>query len=296
LRSFAGQVPLQVDKFARSLPERGVAVIGCRCQDEISSLDCCEYDLAVFSEERRESQVIRLDGQTVELLYFSGRPENHIAADLYGMKIVRDTNRFTLASLARSMTEEKFTRSLAASGRKSLVSSLFCLRAPVGQNDDSGVLGAMWAKIAAYRFVSGVVAISGSRPMPLHEMDQSRRIEAADHIADGLQASLECIGTERATRPAISRSLAALRELKSKDYDRDLVLSKAEMLQSRQMLADCYYYIGKMASESLAARNEKFHRKYSKLVQLALDLTGDAQQVEKLRRRIFAAATAVLKQ
>ena len=291
-------IPAEVEKLARSLPPAGaVALIGCRAGESSSvSLDCCEYDLAVFSGERSDSQVIRLKDQTVELLYFDGQPASSIA-DLYGMKIIRDSNKFTLASSASEMSQGKFRKAISASGRKLLVSSLFCLRRAAEQSEKGGtVLAPMWAKIAAYRFMSGAIALSGSRPMPLHEIGQSRQIEAAGHVADGIQAALECIGTERATRPAISRSLEALRELKSKDYDRDLVMSKIDILLDRQMLSDCYYYIGRTAAENLAKRNESFYRRYAKLVQLGLDLTSDAQHVEKLQRTISRAANAILKE
>jgi hypothetical protein len=71
-------------------------------------------------------------------------------------------------------------------------------------------------------------------------------------------------------------------------------MSKIEFLLDRQMLSDCYFYIGKAAAENLSRRNEAFHRKYVKLVQLALDLTSDAQMMDKLRRSLFRAATAAL--
>lgn len=291
MRAEAENVPDQVVKFAGSLPQHSVALIGCRSGDE--SHECCEYDLAVFSEESSESQVVRLDSHTVELLYFDA-PAADKVYDLYGMKIVKDA-KFKLASAARDMSEDTFRKALVSSGRKSLVSSLFCLRS-MADRPEEPVLAAMWAKIAAYRFMSGSIALSGSRPMPLHEMEQARAMEAPSIATDGIQAAFESIGVERATRPAIARSLEALRELISGDYDRDLVMSKIDSLQSRQMLSDCYYYAGRCAAENLARRNETYHRRYAKLIQLALDLTGDVQLVENLRSRMFTAANAMLKE
>jgi hypothetical protein len=130
--------------------------------------------------------------------------------------------------------------------------------------------------------------------MPVHELEQARQLESSGTVAEGLAASLECIGLERATRPTLSRSIEAMRELKSKDYDRDLVMSKTDFLLGRQMLSDCYYYIGKSAGENLEKRNDSFYRQYSKLIQLALDLTNEIQ-TDKLRRSLFKAATETLK-
>ena len=100
---------------------------------------------------------------------------------------------------------------------------------------------------------------------------------------------------ERATRPAISRSMKAIKELKSKDYDRDLFLSKAEHLLDKSMLADCYYYAGRIAAKNLVGRKDLFYDRYAKLVQLALDLSSDVQHLEKLQRRLFRAANGGLK-
>lgn len=281
-------IPRQVDKFISSLPPCPVALIGCRAGEE--SFDCCEYDIAVFAEKPECGQVISLEGQTVELVYLEN-PRHHII-ELFGMKIARDDKTFTLASIAKELTEEKFKRALKAHGRKLLVSSLFCQS--MAQQASEPVVSHMWTKIAAYRFISGAIAFCGKRPMQVHELEQARQLEASDTIAGGLAAALECIGLERATRPAIARSREALKELKAKEYDIDLVISKIEYLLAKQMISDCYYFIGKSAVENLAKRNVSFHRKYAKLVQLALDLTSDVQQMEKLRRSFFKAATAAL--
>lgn len=283
-------MPSGVEKFLQSLPPSPIALIGCRATD--ASLDCCEYDFAVFAQEK-QAQLVRLDGQTVELLYFPSDPRISIV-DLYGMRILRDSNKFTLASAAKEMAQEKFKKALKALGRKSMVSSLLCQR--MSHQAGGPLVGHMWAKIAAYRFVSGSIALSGKRPMPLHELEQTRQMEASGSVAEGLGAALECIGLERATRPSISRSIEALQELKSKDYDKDLVMSKIEFLLGRQMLSDCYFFMGRTAAENLAKRKDSFHNKYSKLVQLALDLTSDVQQMEKSQRRLFKAADAILRE
>ena len=290
LYASAEHIPINVKKFLESLPPSPTALVGCRSTD--MSLGCCEYDIAIFAENAGATQAVRVDGQMVELLYFSGQPRTSIP-DLYGMTIIRDSNKFALASAAREITQEKFRMALRALGRKELVSSRFCQRI-AGQCSEP-VTAQMWYKISAHRFISGAIALSGKRPMPLHELEQTRQIDASSAVAEGLASALECIGLERATRPAISRSVEALRELKSGDHDRDLVMSKIDFLLGQQMLPDCYLYIGRTASENLAKRKSSFHRNYSKLVQLALDLTSDIQQVEKLQRSLFKAASSILK-
>jgi hypothetical protein len=277
-------IPAAVKKYASSIPYP-VALVGCRASKE--SLDCCEYDLAVFAPDY-ENRVVSTAGHAVKVVCFSGRPQDYII-DLHGMIILKDNNKFALSSAAQAAGLEKYRRALAAAGKKSLISSLFCQQKM--SDAKSPAVAAMWLKIAAYDYVGGALALSGSRPMPLHELAQVRKLKPSD----GIEAALECIGIERATRPAIARSIEAVMELKSKDYDRELALSKIKHLLEKKMLADCYYYAGKIAAKNLVNRKNSFYGKYSKLVQLAMDLSSDASHLQKLQKRLFRAAQSGLK-
>jgi hypothetical protein len=273
-------VPAAVRKYAASILQP-VALIGCRTSE--ISLDCCEYDFAVFAEGN--NQVLQVEGHTVELVHI-GDKDNLV--DISSMVALND--KFMHSS--RSIAPEKFRRALAAAGKKSLISSLFYQqRMNFVKNP---IVSAMWLKVAAYEFITGSIALSGIRPMPLHEPEQIRQIDTGG-FAEGIQVAFECIGTERGTRPAITRSLEAIQELKSNDYDYDLVMSKIRHLLERRMLADCYYYAGKVATKSLAGRSDIFHSRYSKLAQLALDLTSDLSHLHKLQRNLLKAANGGLR-
>jgi hypothetical protein len=279
-------IPAAVKKYASNIPYP-VALVGCRASKE--SLDCCEYDLAVFAPSY-ESQVVTVAGHAIEVVCFSGQPKDYIV-ELHNMAIVKDA-KFALSSAAPDAGPEKYRRALAAAGKKSLISSLFCQQKMVDANP---IASAMWLKIAAYDYIAGALALSGTKPMPLHELAQVRAAKPASGVADGLEAALECIGIERATRPAISRSIEAVMEVKSKDYDKELALSKIRHLLDRRMLADCYYYAGRIAAKSLVGKNSSFYGKYGKLIQLAMDLSSDASHLQKLQKRLFRAAQSGLK-
>jgi hypothetical protein len=240
-----------------------------------------------------ENEVLDVGGHAVELLYFSKQPR-HYAMELHNMVILRDDNKLSLASATKEMTPQEGTKAFVAAGKKSLVSSLFCQQKMTDAAENPAAAG-MWAKFAAYRFLDGILQLSGFRPMPLHELEQVRQAETSVGLADGIQAALECIGIERATRPAISRSVEATIELKSKDHDRELMLSKVNHLLERQMLSDCYFYIGRMAAEDLARRSDSFYAQYAKLIQISMDLTSDVQELKRLQRRLFRAANDGLK-
>jgi hypothetical protein len=262
-----------------------VALIGCRTSE--MSLDCCEYDLAVFvgpEEYNQANQVVQVDNHPVELMHLTGPIKDHII-DLADMVVLKDNNQLMLSSATKGIIAEKYKKTLAALGKKLLISSLFCQQKMRGTNHPT--IAAMWLKVAAYEFIDGMLALSGNRPMPVHILEQVRQIDS--RMAEGVDVALECIGAERATRPAISRSMEAIKELKSKDYDRELFISKVSHLLECRMLVDCYYYAGRVAAKNLVSKKEIFYSQYSKLVQLALDLVNDLQSLEKMQKRLFRA-------
>jgi hypothetical protein len=277
-------IPTAIKVFASEIVYP-VALIGCRTSK--MSLDCCEYDLAVFAgsqEHSQANQVVQVDNRPIELIHVTGPIKDHII-DLADMVILKDNSKLMLSSAAKDIIREKYKKMLAASGKKLLISSLFCQQKMKRANHP--MIAAMWLKIAAYEFIDGMLALSGNRPMPVHILEQVRQIDS--RMGEGVDVALECIGAERATRPAISRSMEAIKELKSKDYDRELFVSKIRHLLERRMLVDCYYYAGRVASKNLVSRKEIFYSQYSKLVQLALDLVNDLQSLEKMQKRLFRA-------
>lgn len=274
-------IPGQVGDYVKGLAQPA-CLVGCRTGE--MSLDCCEYDIFVFAQG--ENRVERVGGHAVELIHV-GQPRNHLVA-LGGASVIGDAKAFSLSSTLKEVSKEKWEKALRAHGKKELVSSLFCQQKFKLAKDPA--TGAMWLKMASYHLVAGTVAVFGARPMPLHELAQARSLDLPADTAGGVQAALECIGIERATRPAIARSMEAVLELKSGDYDRDLAHEKMTHLLEKSMLADCYYYAGRLASEKLAARNDAFFRRYAKLVQLAMDLSSDETQLAKLQKSLFSAA------
>jgi hypothetical protein len=282
-------IPAAIKVFAGEIVYP-VALIGCRTSK--MSLGCCEYDLVVFAgsqEHIQANQVMQVDNRPIELIHVTGPIKDHII-DLGDMIILKDNSKLMLSSAARDIISEKYKKTLAASGKKLLISSLFCQQKMRRANHP--MIAAMWLKIAAYEFIDGMLALSGNRPMPVHILEQVRQIDS--RMAEGVDVALECIGAERATRPAISRSMEAIKELKSKDYDRELFMSKIRHLLQRRMLVDCYYYAGRVASINLVSRKEIFYSQYSKLVQLALDLVNDLQSLEKMQKRLFKAVNKSL--
>lgn len=279
-------VPKAIRKIADDI-KQPVALVGCRTTD--TSLDCCEYDLAVFSAG--DNKILQIDGHKAELLYLGELVKNHFI-ELDSAEVLRDSNKFALSSALKDMSKATRRKALNTAGKKSLISSLFYQQKMTHTKDVIGF--GIWLKLAAYESIEGILALSGSRPMPLHELAQVRRIDVGG-AREAVEIALECIGIERATRSTIMRSVEAIKELKSQDYDRELFVSKVQYLLDHRMLTDCYYYAGRIAAKNLVRRNDLFHNQYPKLVQLALDLSSDTQHLEKLKKGLSRAARVSLK-
>jgi hypothetical protein len=274
-------IPPPVRDFVTSLQSPS-ALIGCRAAG--SEFTCCEHDIAVFGQG--SNSVVQVGDHVVELMYVKGH-----TLEFGDIEIIKDSKSFSLSSELKGATQEKRFRALRATGRKALVMSLMYQQRM--KEARQPLLASMWLKAGAYQFVRGALALAGERPMPAHELGQVRQA-AIKVSSESIQVALECIGVERATRPAIARSTSALAELKAGDYDARLVRSKIEWMLEKRMLADCYYFLGRAACNSLMSKDKAFHSRYVKLAQLALDLSVDQQGLEKLQKDLSRAVKKAL--
>ena len=263
-------------------------IIGCRATNPEMSLDCCEYDIAIFNKQSAGNRFIRLGNHGLELITLTETSRINVMK-LHNMIIIQDDDSLSLSSSSLSSAnnvsafQQHYLKVLRGLGKKSIINSLFYHETITKNIQKNSVLGAMWLKIAAYDFLEGILALSEIKPMPIHELNQIRKItiERQD-IAEGVKIALECIGLERATRSTISRSIEAICELNSMEYDKELIKIKVNHLLEKGMISDCYYYLGKMGHRCLAYRDYKFLSKYIKLIQISMDLTKDIQQLERL--------------
>jgi hypothetical protein len=288
-------IPEDIIEYANYNIPYPVAVIGCRSTKPEMSLDCCEYDLAIFDGGFTNSRILKIGKHEIELINLPIDPKQNILA-LQNMVLLRNEDQFILSSMIEAINPQIYRRILTAFGKKAIIRSLFHYERINKTLQKQPVLSAMWLKISAYDFLEGVLALSGSRPMPLHELNQIREIviERRD-IGDGIKVALECIGLERASRSTISRALEGTAELNSKEYDKELTFTKIKHLLKKGMMSDCYYYIGKIGRRNLLAKSEKFYGQYTKLIQISMDLTNDVQQIQRMHRCLLNASRNTLK-
>ncbi len=265
------------------------------------SLDCCEYDIAIFNKQSTGNRFIRLGNCGLEVITLTEISRINLMK-LYKMIIIQDDNSLSLSSSSLSSAnnvsafQQHYLRVLRGLGKKSIINSLFYHEKITKNIQKNSVLAAMWLKIAAYDFLEGILALSEIKPMPIHELNQIRKITIEHQdIAEGVKIALECVGLERATRSTISRSIEAICELNSMEYDKELIKIKVNHLLEKGMVSDCYYYLGKMGHRCLAYRDYKFLSKYMKLIQISMDLTKDMQQLEKLHINLVNISKITLK-
>ncbi len=276
-------------------------IIGCRATNPELSLDCCEYDIAIFNKQSVGNRFIRVGNHGLELITLTEISRTNVMK-LHNMIIIQDDDSLSLSSSSLSSAnnvsafQQHYLKVLRGLGKKSIINSLFYHETITKNIQKNSVLGAMWLKIAAYDFLEGILALSEIKPMPIHELNQIRKItiERQD-IAEGIKIALECVGLERATRSTISRSIEAICELNSMEYDKELIKIKVNHLLEKGMISDCYYYLGKMGHRCLAYRDYKFLSKYIKLIQISMDLTKDIQQLERLHINLVNISKIILK-
>jgi len=298
------KLPLAVKKYIDENISAEVGLIGCRATDPKSSVSCCEYDLAILDRAVTgyQNKFLRIGENNVELIHIAGDLKKNTIATK-GMYLVKDSiadysimSSTSTDHSSQSIDNENYRRALNSFGKKALVRSLFSYDKVSSLLSNRPVLASMWSKLAAYDFLEGILALSGCRPMPLHEPHQIRSLNIEDqNVSAGIDIAMGCIGIERATRTTISRSCSAISQLYSQEYDKELVIIKAKQLIKLGRLPDCYYYIGKMARKVLTTKDPMFYNSYSKLIQVALDLSLDSQQVQRLCFDLFNVAKNVLK-
>jgi hypothetical protein len=286
------KLPEEIQDFVSKNNELELALIGCRADSPHNSYDCCEYDIAVvkgnIKNNNFDEKIIQLGSSTLELLNFSNQNSRN---DISLSTMIKLNESNTLVSQYPKPDRKKL---FTAAGKQRIVDSLF--NVSKNSSDKAELNASLNLKIAAYDLIEGILLMSETRPMPIHELNQLRQIEIhKDFINEAIQTCIECLGIERATRTIINRSFEALREILKETYDVELLSSKIQFLLNSGLLADCYYYIGKLVSKHLEKKDNASQMNYHKLNSIALDLTNDYEKVKKMSALIKRDCKLILK-
>jgi hypothetical protein len=272
------KLPQEIQDFVNNNNELDLALIGCRADSPHESYDCCEYDIAILGgniDDTFDKKIIQLGNSKLEFLNFQNQNVNEDIS-LFNMIELKESN--VLVSEYPKLDKKKLFN---AAGKRRIVDSLF----NVSKNSSASaeLNASLNMKMAAYDLIEGILLMSETRPMPIHELNQLRQVEVQkDYIKEAIQTCIESLGIERATRTIINRSYKALREILKDAYDLELLASKIQYLLNNGLLADCYYYIGKLVCSHLEKKDNLSQMNYHKLNSIALDLTNDYEKVKKM--------------
>jgi hypothetical protein len=285
------KLPPEIQDFVSNNNELDLALIGCRADGAHYSYDCCEYDIGILGgniDNNFDKKIIQLGDSTLEFLNFQNQRVNEDIS-LYDMIELNESNM--LVSEYPKLDRKKLFN---AAGKRRIVDSLF----NVSKNSSAKaeLNASLNLKMAAYDLIEGILLMSETRPMPIHELNQLRQVEIQkDFVKETIQICIECLGIERATRTIINRSYKAFKEILKDAYDIDLLSSKIQFLLNNGLLADCYYYIGKLVCSHLEKKDNALQMNYHKLNSIALDLTNDYEKVKKMSALIKRDCKLVLK-
>jgi hypothetical protein len=285
------RLPQEIQDFVDKNNELDLALIGCRADSPHDSYDCCEYDIAILGgniDETFDKKIIQIGNSKLEFLNFQNQNVNEDIS-LFNMIELKESN--VLVSEYPKLDKKKLFN---AAGKRRIVDSLF----NVSKNSSASaeLNASLNMKMAAYDLIEGILLMSETRPMPIHELNQLRQVEVQkDYIKEAIQTCIESLGIERATRTIINRSYKALREILKDAYDLELLASKIQYLLNNGLLADCYYYIGKLVCSHLEKKDNLSQMNYHKLNSIALDLTNDYEKVKKMSALMKRDCKLVLK-
>jgi hypothetical protein len=272
--------PEKIQEYLSNKKNSELALIGCRADNSNLSYECCEYDIAVLAKNGNGlgNSITQIGKEKLEFLDFSNYNQNEIS--LLNMKKVENKTSSLLIPHKDSIRKTDIKRIFLSAGKRRAVDSLFNVSKTSTSKSELHL--SLNLKIAAYELIEAILLISEIRPMPIHELNQLRQLEIRkDFIKEAIQLCIECIGIERATRTMINRSFNALKEIFKERYDIGLIESKIEFLVEHGLIADSYYYIGKLVCNHLEKKDYAYQLDYQKLNSLALDLASDYENIKR---------------
>jgi len=289
LFQFKLKIPDKIQEYLSEKTDSELALIGCRAADDTNSrisYDCCEYDIAVLGQNDvgLRNKIMQVGNYTLEFLDFPKYDNSEISL-LNMVKLKNKTSNLLVSQDNHSTPKTDYRRIFFAAGKRRAADSLFNVSKT--SSSKAELSSALNLKIAAYDLIEGILLTSEIRPMPIHELNQIRQLEVhKDFVSEAIQLCIECLGIERATRTIINRSYKALKEILKERYDIGLLQSKIEFLVQHGLIADCYYYIGKLVCNHLEKKDYAYQLNYHKLNSLALDLTSDYENINKRSKLI----------
>jgi hypothetical protein len=290
------RIPSAISNVIKNL-NAPVMLIGCRANDPAISMPCCEYDIIVLSERDRPNEVIKIGSHWVEVLRVPLRSEIlRLIAESVGGILLNDIYDIRVPSI-RDAFSNNSARISAKSviAKRLLISCLMRYSEIERMSEKAPVISAMMLKISAYEIIQSLMFFYGLNGSPLHQLEVIRKDLEPDHFeSESISLALEIIGVERATSSVLRRSIPSYSRLATDRYDKSLTEAKIEFLYESKMIADCYYYVGKVCSDIVKSQHSAFWHTYKKLIQTGMDLSIDIERIQRWNSQTNMAAKRLL--
>jgi hypothetical protein len=278
------RIPRVISEYVIENLNAPAILVGCRATDLLISKPCCEYDILVLSDGNRPHEVMKIGSHWVELLRVPSNskllttiPESVnrvVLNDMYDIRFssVRDT---VINNATRISTK-------TAIARKLLITCLMRIPEIDRTSQKFPVISSMLLKISAYEIIESLILFYGLTALSLHQLELVRRYLEPNHYeTESISLALEIIGVERATNSVLRRSIPSYSRLAVDRYDRPLIEAKIDFLYRSVMIADCYYYVGKICSDIVKSQSSEYWHKYKKLIQTGMDLSIDLEHIQR---------------
>ena len=261
-----------------SLEHYPVGLGGCKNQE--LSYDCCEYDITVFDDQRKES-FLECDGNFYHIHHGTLQEKSpDILLQYDGMTILLD-EQWELRMFLSKIKEKKYQISNAYM-KNCLVEAGVCIaKAKHGLNSDP--YSSSWAKCAAYFLADAVSILNSHRPSPIHMLKILRELPK-NKSNETISVITNSIGIERATSsllPRMLKSTVGFSDLVRDNFHSKIISRKCDYLIKNSLFSDCYFYLGYVNRDNFK-KVQDIHRKPEliHLLKIGFDLENDATKNE----------------
>ena len=291
------RVPRVISEYVIKNLNAPAILVGCRATDLLISKPCCEYDILVLTDGNRPHEVMKIGSHWVELLRV---PSNSkllpIIPESVNRVVLNDMYDIRFSSLRETVINNATRLSTkTAIARKLLITCLMRNPEIDRTSQKFPAISSMLLKISAYEIIESLILFYGLTALSLHQLELVRRYLEPNHYeTESISLALEIIGVERATNSVLRRSIPSYSRLAVDRYDRPLIEAKIDFLYRSVMIADCYYYVGKICSDIVKSQSGEYWHRYKKLIQTGMDLSIDVEHIQRWSSEIRIVAKQLL--
>jgi hypothetical protein len=272
-----------------SLSNNTIGLGGCKSHG--TTLECCEYNLTVFDEQKSKDEIHMVDGDMIKVHHGKLDESNSDVLIQYDDMSVLSDPEWNL-KIFLSKIKEKSAKIRNSCIKNHLIDSTFyATKAKQGLSDP---FAPCWLKCAAYSIADALVLYNGKSYSPTHALESIRKFKKSK-ANESFSIIADVIGLERATPSLLSRMLKStigFSDMIEANENSRIIQRKYEYFVDNSLLSDCYFYLGYMNRNILVSIKDVIHKKPELIhvLKTALDIEHDVTKTEQLASNIHKLA------